>query len=322
VIGPYRVVRELARGGMGVVYLAERADGQFEQRVALKLMKRGMDSEEIHQRFLAERQILAQLTHPHIARLLDGGVSNEGQPYFAIEYVDGTAITAHCEARQLGVEQRLRLFLDVCDAVRYAHQNLVVHRDLKPSNILVTADGQAKLLDFGIAKLLRQETGETGLTQTGLRVMTPEYAAPEQVLGEPVTTATDVYALGAVLYELLTGRRAHHLQSRTPTEVERVICEVEPEAPSAVTTGALRKRLRGDLDTIALTALKKEPERRYPTVEQLASDVARFLGGLPVTARPDTWRRSNFSLSPRCSEPGRKPGIEQPRASVMPQAWT
>jgi tetratricopeptide (TPR) repeat protein/tRNA A-37 threonylcarbamoyl transferase component Bud32 len=290
-IGPYRVVRELARGGMGVVYLAERADGQFQQRVALKLMKRGMDSEEIHQRFLAERQILAQLNHPHIARLLDGGVSAEGQPYFAIEYVDGTAITAHCEARQLALEERLTLFLDVCDAVRYAHQNLVVHRDLKPSNILVTADGQVKLLDFGIAKLLGPEQrGEPGLTQTGLRVMTPEYAAPEQVLGEPITTATDVYALGAVLYELLTARRAHRLESHTPLEVERVICEVEPEAPSAVASDVLGKRLRGDLDTITLTALQKKPERRYSTVEQLASDITRFLGGLPVTARPDTWR--------------------------------
>jgi serine/threonine-protein kinase len=281
---------------MGVVYLAERADGQFEQRVALKLMKRGMDSEEIHQRFLAERQILAQLTHPHIARLLDGGVSNEGQPYFAIEYVDGTAITAHCEARQLGVEQRLRLFLDVCDAVRYAHQNLVVHRDLKPSNILVTADGQAKLLDFGIAKLLRQETGETGLTQTGLRVMTPEYAAPEQVLGEPVTTATDVYALGAVLYELLTDRRAHQLERDTPAEIARVVCTVDPAPPSAVAPPEVRGKLRGDLDTIVLTALRKEPERRYPTVEQLASDIRRHLDGMPVSARPDTlgYRTAKF----------------------------
>jgi serine/threonine-protein kinase len=276
---------------MGVVYLAERADGQFQQRVALKLIKRGMDSEEIHQRFLAERQILAQLNHPHIARLLDGGVSAEGQPYFAIEYVDGTALTAHCDARRLGVEERLQLFLDVCDAVRYAHQNLVVHRDLKPSNILVTTEDEVKLLDFGIAKLLGPEQrGEPGLTQTGLRVMTPEYAAPEQVLGEPVTTATDVYALGAILYELLTSRRAHRLESYTPQEVERVICEVEPQAPSAMTSGAMVKRLRGDLDTITLNALQKKPERRYPTVEQLASDINRFLGGLPVTARPDTWR--------------------------------
>jgi tetratricopeptide (TPR) repeat protein/predicted Ser/Thr protein kinase len=290
-IGPYRVVRELARGGMGVVYLAERADGQFEQRVALKLIKRGMDSDEIHRRFLAERQILARLNHPHIARLLDGGVSAEGQPYFAIEYVEGSTILDHCESRGLGLEQRLRLFLDVCDAVRYAHQSLVVHRDLKPSNIMVTPDGQVKLLDFGIAKLLGEGSGgETGLTETGLRVMTPEYAAPEQVSGAPVTTATDVYALGAVLYELVSGDRAHRLESHTPAEVWRVVCEVDPEPPSSAATGAIRQRLRGDVDTITLRALKKEPDRRYPTVEQLASDVRRHLDGLPVSARPDTWR--------------------------------
>ena len=290
-IGPYRLVRELARGGMGVVYLAERADGQFEQRVALKLIKRGMDSDEIHRRFLAERQILARLSHPHIARLLDGGVSAAGQPYFAIEYIDGTSILEHCEARGLGVEDRLRLFLDVCDAVRYAHRSLVVHRDLKPSNILVTADGQVKLLDFGIAKLLGDgpDVGP-GLTETGMRVMTPEYAAPEQVSGAPVTTATDVYALGAVLYELLSGQRAHRLDSRTPIEVARVVCEVDPAPPSGVAAGALHQRLRGDLDTITLAALQKKPERRYPTVERLAEDVRRHLDGRPVSARPDTWR--------------------------------
>jgi serine/threonine-protein kinase len=291
VIGPYRVVRELARGGMGVVYLAERADGQFEQRVALKLIKRGMDSDEINRRFLAERQILARLNHPHIARLLDGGVSAEGQPYFAIEYVEGSTILAHCESRRLGLQDRLRLFLDVCDAVHYAHQNLVVHRDLKPSNIMVTPDGQVKLLDFGIAKLLGEGSGtETGFTETGLRVMTPEYAAPEQVSGAPVTTATDVYALGAVLYELVSGQRAHRLESRAPAEVERVVCEVDPEPPSSAATGVIRQRLKGDVDTIALTALQKTPDRRYPTVEQLASDVRRHLDGLPVSARPDTWR--------------------------------
>jgi serine/threonine-protein kinase len=300
-IGPYRVVRELARGGMGVVYLAERSDGQFEQRVALKLIKRGMDSDEIHRRFLAERQILAQLSHPHIARLLDGGVSAEGQPYFAVEYVEGTTITAHCANRGLDREQRLGLFLDVCDAVRYAHQNLVVHRDLKPSNILVTADGQVKLLDFGIAKLLTggRADGRTGgpaggtawpETRTELRLMTPEYASPEQVRGLPVTTATDVYGLGAVLYELLAERRAHQLEARTPAEVDRIVCDVVPSAPSAVAAAAIGKRLRGDLDTITLRALSKEPERRYATVDQLAGDIRRHLAGLPVIARPDTWR--------------------------------
>ena len=290
-IGPYRVVRELARGGMGVVYLAERADGQFEQQVALKLIKRGMDSDEIHRRFLAERQILARLSHPHIARLLDGWVSAQGQPYFAIEYVEGTSITTHCVELGLGLEARLGLFLDACEAVRYAHQHLVVHRDLKPSNILVTADGQVKLLDFGIAKLLGHEPGEDpGLTETGVRVMTPEYAAPEQVHGESITTATDVYALGTVLYELLAEQRAHRLESRTPAEIDRVICRVEPEAPSVAAPSALRAGLRGDLDTITLRALRKEPHRRYPTVEQLAADIRRHLAGLPVTARPDTWR--------------------------------
>ncbi len=290
-IGPYRVERELARGGMGVVYLAERADGQFEQRVALKLLKRGMDSDEIYRRFLAERQILARLNHPHIARLLDGGVSAEGQPYFALEYVDGTTILAHCEAGRLGVEDRLRLFLDVCDAVRYAHQNLVVHRDLKPPNILVTADGAVKLLDFGIAKVLHHEPGaEMRLTEPGLRVMTPEYAAPEQVSGEPVTTATDVYAPGAVLYELLARRRAHRIDRRTPAEIVRVVCEVDPPPPSAVAPAELRRRLRGDLDTIVLTALAKAPERRYPTVEQLASDIKRYLTRIPLAARAQSWR--------------------------------
>jgi eukaryotic-like serine/threonine-protein kinase len=290
-LGPYRLVRELARGGMGVVYLAERADGQFEQRVALKLIKRGMDSDEIHRRFLAERQILARLTHPHIARLLDGGVSAQGQPYFALEYVDGTTITSHAEAGRLGIEARLQLFLDACDAVRYAHQSLVVHRDLKPSNILVTADGEVKLLDFGIAKLLSPEAaGETGLTETGVRVMTPDYAAPEQVGGQPVTTATDVYALGAVLYELLAGQRAHRFEHRTPADIVRVVCEVEPDPPSQVAPEASRRRLRGDLDVIVLTALRKEPGRRYQTVERLAGDVRRHLDGLPVTARRDTRR--------------------------------
>jgi serine/threonine-protein kinase len=296
-VGPYRLVRELARGGMGVVYLAERADGQFEQRVALKLIKRGMDSDRIHRRFLAERQILARLNHPHIARLLDGGVTAEGQPYFAIEYVEGTTIVAHCDARRLGIDDRLRLFLDVCEAVRYAHQNLVVHRDLKPGNILVTEEGQVKLLDFGIAKVVRGD-GQTGGadgqesldTRTEDRILTPEYAAPEQVTGGTITTATDIYALGAVLYEILTGRRAHHVVRRTPTELVRAVIETLPAPPSTVAPTERRRGLRGDLDTIVLTALKKEPGRRYQTVEKLAGDITRHLDRLPVTARPDTWR--------------------------------
>jgi len=295
-VGPYRVLRELAHGGMGTVYLAERADGQFEQQVALKLIRRGMDSAEVHRRFRAERQILARLNHPHIARLLDGGITADGQPWFAMEYVDGEPLVAWCEARQIPVAARLALFRDVCDAVRYAHQSLVVHRDLKPSNILVTHQGQVKLLDFGIAKLL--EDGREGMvgggavespaTRTEMRVMTPEYAAPEQVRGEPVTTATDVYALGAVLYELLTHQRAHRFDRQTPAEVERVICGTEPTRPSQIVEGLRRKELRGDLDTIVLKALEKDPLRRYPSAEALLEDLRRFQGGLPIAARPDS----------------------------------
>ena len=277
-VGPYRVLHELARGGMGTVYLAERADGQFEQRVALKLIKLGMDSEEVHRRFLAERRILARLSHSHIARLLDGGVTAAGQPYFAMEYVDGIPLTRFCNERSLSTPERLRLFEDVCEAVRYAHQNLVVHRDLKPSNILVTADSQVKLLDFGIAKLLAEDSTDSAATRTGLLALTPEYAAPEQVRGDPVTTATDVYALGAVLYELLAGRRVHAFERRTPTEIERVICELEPAAPNLGT----------DLDTIVLKALHKDPGRRYSSAEALQEDLQRYAAGLPVQARPDT----------------------------------
>jgi serine/threonine-protein kinase len=282
-IGPYRVVRELGRGGMGVVYLADGASGE---RVALKLIRRGMNSEQIHRRFLAERQILARLAHSHIARLLDGGMSAEGQPYLAIEYVKGTSITTHCGQRQLDVEARLRLFLEACEAVRYAHLHLVVHRDLKPSNILVTPDGQVKLLDFGIAKLLSQDPGtaDGGLTATGVRVMTPEYASPEQVRGEPVTAATDVYALGLVLYQLLTGQRAQRIEVRAPGDMERIVCQLVPEAPSRVASGPFGRRLRGDLDTITLKALEKEPNRRYPSVEELSADLRRHLDGLPLTA--------------------------------------
>jgi eukaryotic-like serine/threonine-protein kinase len=316
-VGPYRILRELARGGMGAVYLAERADGQFEQRVALKLIKRGMDSDDIHRRFLGERQILARLSHPHIARLLDGGVSADGQPYFAMEYVNGVPLTAYCDERRLAIPERLKLFADVCQAVRHAHQNLIIHRDLKPSNILVTVDGQVKLLDFGIAKLVHQDSAAgAAFTEVGSRAMTPEYAAPEQVRGEPVTTATDVYALGAILYELLTGHRAHRLQRRTLQELEQVICERTPEPPSSAVSrteeislangvsetvtpdivssargtesARLRKLLGGDLDTIVLKALQKAPTRRYSSADALLADIQRYEAGLPVLARPDS----------------------------------
>ena len=291
-VGPYRLVRELGHGGMGIVYLAERADGHFEQRVALKLIKRGMDSDEILRRFLGERQVLARLNHPHIARLLDGGVSTEGQPWFAMEYVEGVPLNRSCEERQLGVEERLALFGKVCQAVHYAHQNRVIHRDLKPSNILVTAAGEIKLVDFGIAKVLYHDPEDEAVTNTEYRMMTPEYAAPEQVRGEPVTTATDVYALGAILYELLTGRHAHQLKRGAVAERERVICLVEPDPPSVAVRGTprdrLRRRLAGDLDTIVLKALRKKPLHRYPSVEALLDDLERHRTGLPVRARPDS----------------------------------
>jgi eukaryotic-like serine/threonine-protein kinase len=243
-IGPWEVVRELGRGGMGAVFLASRADGQFQQEAALKVVKRGMDTDEVLRRFLAERQILARLHHPHIARLLDGGVTDDGRPYFAMEYVEGTPIADYCAARALSPDARLGLWGDVCEAVQYAHRSLVVHRDLKPSNILVTADGQAKLLDFGIAKLLGRDDG---LTQTGDRVLTPKYAAPEQLKGQPVTTATDVYTLALLLSELVEAQ--------------------------------------GDLHAILECALREEPERRYQSVEALADDVRRYRDGLPVIAR-------------------------------------
>ena len=290
-VGPYRVLHELASGGMGTVYVAERADGQYEQRVALKLVRHEMDADSARRRFLFERRILARLSHPNIARLVDGGILASGRPWFAMELVDGVPLTRYCDEHGLAIERRLELFLAVCDAVRYAHQNLVVHRDLKPSNMLVTPEGRVKLLDFGIAKLLEGEGTSSGdaaepLTRTELRAMTPEYAAPEQIRGDLVSTATDVYALGAVLYELLTGHRAHRFERRSPAEYERVVCDTEPQRPSAVVAPALRRQLSGDLDTIVLHALEKEPGRRYPSVEALMDDVRRYLAALPIRARP------------------------------------
>lgn len=288
-VGPYRLVREIGRGGMGAVYLAERADGQYQQRVALKVIKRGMDTEQVLARFRAERQILASLDHPNIARLLDGGSTERGVPFFAMEYIEGEPIDAWAERRALSVEDRLRLFIQVCGAVAYAHQHLVVHRDIKPLNILVTPDGVPKLLDFGIAKVLHQDDDVTS-TVTGMRLLTPEYASPEQVEGRHATTVSDVYALGVVLYELLTGRSPYRLRSRSPLDVVEAVRTTDPERPSAVGgTEKLRRRLRGDLDTILLTALRKEPARRYQSVEQFAGDLRRHLEGLPVRARPDTF---------------------------------
>jgi serine/threonine protein kinase len=315
-VGPYRIVRRVGEGGMGAVYLAHRDDGEFEQRVALKLIRRGMDTEQILRRFRAERQILARLQHPGIAGLLDGGATPEATPWFAMEYVEGEAIDVYCDRRGLSVEERLRLVAATCDAVQHAHGSLIVHRDLKPDNILVTAGGQVKLLDFGIAKLLDEWDGEhPGLTEAGVRPMTPEYASPEQIRGEPVTTATDVHALGLVLYRLLTGQHAYRLAGRTPAEIERAVCTADPLRPSAAVgrslsdaappertrggqlrsahspdgrTHRLRRRLAGEIDLIVLKSLRKEPERRYHSVEQLAEDLRRHLAGLPVGARPDS----------------------------------
>lgn len=276
-IGPYRLVREIGRGGMGTVYLAERADAEFEKRVALKLVRRGMDTDDVLVRFRFERQILASLEHPAIARLYDGGAAPDGRPYLVMEFIEGEPITQYAETRALDVAARLRLFLDVCGAVAYAHRNLVVHRDIKPSNILIDAGGSPKLLDFGIARLLDATQSETApLTRTGLRLLTPEYSSPEQRAGLPVTTATDVYSLGLVLYELLTGQRADPQQLQRPS--------------LAVGDDSLKRRLRGDLDTIILRALAEDSARRYASADQLADDIERHLQRLPVLARGDSVR--------------------------------
>jgi len=319
-VGAYRILRELGRGGMAVVYLAERADGAFDQQVALKLLRPGVAANELLQRFEQERQILASLNHPAIARLLDGGVDDLGRPFIALEHVEGQTIDRYCDEHRLSVEERISLFLVVSQAVGYAHSKLVVHRDLKPSNILVDAEGQVKLLDFGIAKLLDPAVAGSFAapdTRTMHRVLTPEYASPEQVRGDAVTTASDVYQLGLLLYELLTGTRAVRLAGLSATETERAICMDLPPRPSTLeiseeisrsrqsTPAQLAKRLRGDLDNILFMALRKEPDRRYATPAELISDLERYRTGLPVTARPDTLtyrtrkfvRRHRFGLA-------------------------
>jgi len=295
-IGPYRVTRLIGRGGMGAVYEAERDDEQFRRQVAIKIIKRGMDTDFVRDRFLRERQILASLDHPHIARLFDGGATPDGSPYFVMEFVAGEPITAYCRRRQLSVNGKLKLFRKVCSAVQHAHQKLVIHRDLKPSNILITEDGEPKLLDFGIAKLLSSDGSQTQTrTETALRLMTPEYASPEQARGQAVATTTDVYSLGVVLYELLTERRPHEFKTYSPAEIERAFCDTEIEEPSKVAgrmTGAgarLARSLAGDLDNVVLMAMRIEPERRYQSVEQLSEDVRRYLAGMPVVARKDTF---------------------------------
>lgn len=311
----YKIISELGIGGMGAVFLAERADGEFVQRVALKLIKRGMDTDAVLRRFFNERQILASLEHPNIAHLVDGGTTDDGLPFFVMEYVEGVSIFEFAETKNLGLKERLTLFREVCTAVSFAHQNLVIHRDLKPSNILITNDGKPKLLDFGIAKLLK--TDDENQTTTQNFVFTPEYASPEQMRGESLSTATDVYSLGVILYELLTGNRPIPTDSKNISEIIRAVCETQPKPPSSIVQKRDRldfetdesqepdteklnritashsgfphpKSLRGDLDNIILKSLRKEPERRYSSVEKFSEDIRRHLSGLPVAATKST----------------------------------
>ena len=290
-VGPYRILRQLGAGGMAVVYLAERDDDQFNQQVALKVMRPdASDGADLLRRFLVERQILAKLNHPNIARLFDGGVLPSGRPYFVMEYVDGLSLTEACRQAGLTVRQRLELFVEVCSAVQYAHRNLVVHRDLKPSNILVTAEGRPRLLDFGIARVLAErQADQIDATRRQHLRLTPEYSSPEQIRMQAVSTATDVYSLGAVLYELLSGARVFDLADTTPGEMERIICEQDPpRASDAATTPEVARQLRGDLDVILTKALQKDVARRYVSVTALVEDVERHLQGQPVLARPDS----------------------------------
>jgi WD40 repeat protein/serine/threonine protein kinase len=320
-LGPWRLLRRIGAGGMGSVWLAERADGRYDRRVAVKLIRSGLDTEEILQRFATEQQVLANLEHANIARLYDADVTADGRPYLVMEHVEGVTIDLACDEGRLSIERRIDLFVKVCDAVEHAHRNLVVHRDLKPGNILVTPEGEPKLLDCGIAKVLDLEGSAAGLdvTVTEARLLTPRYASPEQVRGEPITTASDVYSLGVILYELLTGRSPYRVATRSRGELERIICDQEPARPSTVvardpaatrprddgteddgtTTVSiaasrglepprLRRRLAGDLDVILLAALRKEPARRYGSAAALAEDLRRHLSGRPVSARPDT----------------------------------
>ena len=318
-LGAYRIESEIGRGGMGAVYEASRADNEFNKRAAIKLVKRGMDTDFILRRFRKERQILAALDHPHIAGLLDGGTTEDGLPYFVMEFIEGQPLYSYCDSHQLNITERLKLFRPICDAVHFAHQKQVVHRDIKPSNVLVTSEGVPKLLDFGIAKLLNpQLAGDIthDPTATAMRLMTPEYASPEQVQGAPTNPTTDVYSLGVLLYELLTGHRPYRLVNRAPHEIARVICEESPAPPSIIITRAedlipnlyvgdeattlkqvyttrsatlesLRRALSGDLDSIVMQALRKEPEWRYQTAADLRDDITRYLEGRPVSDLPD-----------------------------------
>lgn len=299
-VGAFRLINEIGRGGMGTVWRAERVEGGFEQVVAIKLIRADWDAAEMIRRFRAERQILAHLNHPNIAHLIDGGITDDERPWLALEYVDGIDLRSYCDQQKLDIEQRLKLFMTVCDAVSHAHAHLVVHRDLKPSNLLVTGSGEIKLLDFGIAKLVDHGAIHASIQ----RVFTPEYAAPEQVRGDVITTSVDVYALGLLLYELLTGRRPYNVRNSTPAAYERAILNQEPTRPSLVLVGddaevddpslrentgvspqQMRRQLRGDLDAIILKALRKDPEQRYASVADFSADIHRHLERQPVVAR-------------------------------------
>ena len=314
--GPYQIVREVGRGGMGAVYLAGRVDDEFKQRVAIKVLRTGIDAEEILRRFRHERQILATLDHPNIARLLDGGSTAAGEPYLVMDYVEGISIDQFCDNNRLSIPERIALFRQLCAAVHYVHQNLIVHRDLKPGNILVRAEGVVKLLDFGIAKILKPEmmASVADATRANELLLTPAYASPEQARGEPITTVSDVYSLGIILYELLTGQRPYRPRTDSALEMVRSICEDEPPRPSTMVTRVekggqpaaeqqarkrgtipekLRLRLKGDLDNILLKALRKEPQRRYASVEQFSADLERHLRDDPVLAHDDSrWYRA------------------------------
>lgn len=292
-VGDYEIVERIAAGGMAVVYRASRHNRDFQQEVALKVLKRGLDTADLLRRFRAEKQILARLQHPDIAHLYDGGMTDEGTPFFVMELIDGQPLNDYARAHNLTLHKRIELFLRICRAVQFAHRNLIIHRDLKPSNVLITADGTPKLLDFGIAKLLSpdQEAASALITQPENRLLTPDYAAPEQIDGRAITTSTDQYQLGLMLYELLAEVRPFELREKSLTERRRIILQETPSAPSTQVAGTrLARSLRGDLDTIILTALRKEPERRYESVGQMAEDLEAYLAERPVRAQPDTYR--------------------------------
>lgn len=292
-LGPYRLLRAIGCGGMGTVFLAMRDDEQYERLVAVKILRSGLEDTELRRRFLAERQILARLEHPNIARLYDGGSTEDGRPYLVMELIEGLPIDEYCDRHRLTIDQRLALFLRICSAVQYTHQNLLVHRDIKPANILVTSQGEPKLLDFGIAKLLEPQAAADFRTRSGMRVMTPSYASPEQMKGEAITTASDVYSLGVLLHELLSGRSPYPAEGGTEKPSTALLRSGKPSpeeiaAARGSRPAALRRRLVGDLDTIVLMALREEPARRYESVARLSSDLERHLQHLPISARPNT----------------------------------